>query len=132
MGASRKALAPILAVAALTMAAGAVQAQSPTGDPARGAEVFDERCGDCHGLQGVHQGPSLVGVVGRRAGSLPGYPYSTALQSSGLTWTASVLDRFLAGPRLLVPGTAMMGIVPDPVQRRDVIAYLASLSAKKP
>jgi cytochrome c len=49
------------------------------------------------------------------------------MRASGLVWTPANLDRFVSGPTKLVPGTAMRAIVPDPVERRDLIAYLASL-----
>lgn len=81
----------------------------------------------CHAPAGDGQGPSLKGVVGRKAGTLPGFSYSAALAASGLTWTAANLDRFLAGPQDFVPGTAMQVMIADPVQRRDLIAYLATL-----
>jgi cytochrome c len=96
-------------------------------DAAKGADVYQERCGSCHVLNGVGQGPSLVGVVGRKAASIPGFNYSDAMKASGLTWTPANLDRFVSGPTKLVPGTAMRAIVPDPTERRDLIAYLASL-----
>jgi cytochrome c2 len=127
---SRLGVALGLAAALLATTAKVAGAQTPAGDPAKGAQVFDARCSDCHGLQGVHQGPSLVGVVGRRAASLAGYDYSPALRASGLAWNLPTLDRFLAAPRAVVPGTTMGGIVPDPVERRNVIAYLATLSPK--
>jgi cytochrome c len=104
-------------------AAGAAQAQ----DAAKGAGVYQDRCGSCHVLNGIGQGPSLVGVVGRKAASIPGFNYSDAMKASGLTWTPANLDRFLSGPTKLVPGTAMRAIVADPNDRRDLIAYLASL-----
>jgi cytochrome c len=120
----------VLALAGLMLAlvAGAASAQ-PAGVAAKGAEVFDDRCSGCHGEVGG-QGPSLAGVVGRHAGSLPGFDYTPALKASGLTWTPANLDRFLTGPKALVPGTAMAVIVPDPTERRDLIAYLASLKAR--
>jgi cytochrome c len=115
-----------IAAAALAVAGCAVDAQ-PAGDPVKGAAVFDDHCSDCHALQGVGQGPSLVGVVGRVAGTLPGYDYTAALKASGLTWTPASLDRFLSGPKALVPGTAMSETVVDPADRRNLIAYLATL-----
>jgi cytochrome c len=96
-------------------------------DVAKGSDVYQDRCSACHVLNGVGQGPSLVGVVGRKAGSLPGFGYSDVMKASGLTWTEASLDRFLSGPTKMVPGTAMRAIVPDPTERRDLIAYLASL-----
>jgi cytochrome c2 len=115
-----------LSVGALGLAAMTAVAQPP-GDPAKGADVFDDHCSDCHALQGVHQGPSLVGVLGRKAGSLPGYDYTPAMKASGLTWNRAELDRFLVAPKKLVPGTAMEAVVVDPAERRDLIAYLATL-----
>jgi len=102
----------------------------PAGDAAKGAGVFDDHCSECHVLEGVGQGPSLAGVVGRKAGNLPTYPYTSAIKASGLAWTAANLDRFLMGPKKLVPGTAMSVTVVDPTERRDLIAYLATLKAR--
>lgn len=120
-----RALLVVLASAAAALAGFAAAAQ-PAGDPARGAAVFSDRCADCHTLGATSQGPNLVGVVGRPAASLPDYPYSAALEASGLTWTPANLDLFLQGPRRLVPGTAMDVIVPTDAERRDLIAYLAA------
>jgi cytochrome c len=129
--ASVRVLGAAAAAAALALGALSALAQGLAGDPAKGKDVFEDRCGDCHVLDGVGQGPNLVGVIGRRAGSLPGYDYTDAIKASGLTWTPAELDRFLQGPKQLVPGTAMQVIVPDPAQRRDLIAYLASLRPGK-
>jgi cytochrome c len=104
-----------------------VAAPAMAQDAAKGADVYQDRCGSCHVLNGIGQGPSLVGVVGRKAASIPGFNYSDAMKASGLTWTPANLDRFLSGPTKLVPGTAMRAIVADPNDRRDLIAYLASL-----
>ena len=117
----------LLAAASGAVALGALAAAAqPAGDPAKGADVFNDRCTDCHTLGATSQGPDLVGVVGRKAASLPDYPYTDALRGYGLTWTPDNLDRFLSGPRQLVPGTAMDAIVPTEDERRDLIAYLAA------
>jgi cytochrome c len=110
---------------AMTLSAGAASAQ--TAEMARGADVYDDRCSGCHVLQCVGQGPSLRGVIGRKAGSLPGFEYTPALKNSGLTWTAANLDRWLIGPQKVVPGTAMTAVVPDAHERSDLIAYLMAL-----
>lgn len=116
----------LLAGAILALCAFEAVAQTAaSGDPAAGSEVFEDRCASCHGGSGG-QGPNLKGVVGRKAGAVPAYAYSAALKASGLTWTAATLDRFLTDPGMLVPGTAMAARIPDPRQRRDLIAYLAS------
>ncbi len=96
-------------------------------DVGKGADVYQDRCASCHVLNGVGQGPSLVGVVGRKAASVAGFSYSDAMKASGLTWTPANLDRFIGGPTKLVPGTAMRAVVSDPTERRDLIAYLGSL-----
>jgi cytochrome c len=123
MGRSEVWLAALAAAASL--AGGPALAQSP--EAAKGAEVYDDRCSGCHVIGGVGQGPSLAGVVGRKAGAAPGFAYTAALKRSGLTWTPANLDRWLAGPQTLVPGTAMTAIVPDAAERRELIAYLAGL-----
>jgi cytochrome c len=110
-------------VAGLLLWAGPGVAQ----DVAKGSDVFQSRCSQCHVLSGIGQGPSLIGVVGRKAAALPGYPYSDALKASGLTWKPTDLDAFLEAPTKLVPGTAMRVVLSDPGDRRDLIAYLATL-----
>jgi cytochrome c len=114
-----------LAAAGAMLAAGGAFAQS--GDAAKGSDAYDDRCGGCHVIGGVGQGPNLAGVVGRKAGAAPGFAYTAAMKGSGLTWTPANLDRWLAGPQKVVPGTAMVAVVPDPAERRELIAYLATL-----
>jgi cytochrome c len=107
------------------LSAGAALAQP--GDAAQGADVYDDRCSGCHVIGGVGQGPNLAGVVGRKAGSVPGFGYTAALKGSGLTWTPANLDRWLTDPQKVVPGTAMLAQVPDAAERRELIAYLSTL-----
>jgi cytochrome c2 len=95
-------------------------------DLAKGEAIFQERCAICHPADGVGQAPTLTGVVGRKAGAVPGYPYTDALKASGLIWTPQNLSKFLAGPTDMVPGTSMPMTVPDESERADLIAYLAS------
>jgi cytochrome c2 len=119
---------------ALVLAALAASALSPAAmaaDAPHGRTVFQEQCGLCHsaapgdGEAGL--GPDLAGVVGRKAASDPGYSYTDALKKSGITWSAESLDRFLADPQALVPGTAMAISVPDAKDRADVVGYLATV-----
>jgi glucose/arabinose dehydrogenase len=77
----------------------------------------------------TRQGPSLVGVFGRRAGGGPNFNYTRSLKESGVTWDASTLDRFLTNPTAMVPGTTMAMIVANSADRAEVIAYLSSLKA---
>jgi alcohol dehydrogenase (cytochrome c) len=94
-----------------------------------GQEIFQAQCSACHsnqpGVNGI--GPSLAGVAGRKAGSLPGFHFTPALQGSGLTWNADTFIQFLAEPSKLVPGTAMTVMVPDATGRANLFAYLATL-----
>lgn len=116
----------------LTLADGVACAQVPGGDPAQGKQAFADACGACHALEGLHQGPSLIGVMGRPAAGLSGFSYSPALKASGLVWTPDTLDQFLANPRKVVPGGAMTTMIRDPDERRDLIAYLTTLKPKAP
>jgi cytochrome c len=96
-----------------------------TGDPERGRIVY-QGCMGCHSIDDDDVGPRHRGVVGRRAGSVPGYAYSPALKASGLVWDAMTLDRWLSNPQALVPGTRMFYALSDTALRADVIAYLAT------
>ena len=120
-----------LALAAL-LATASAYASDGGGDAANGKEVFmASGCPACHGVtkeDNAKVGPNLVGVVGRQAGttqSLLGP--SENLKKYGVIWSAETLDEFLINPSAKVPGTAMMGILTDPQQRADVIAYLSTL-----
>jgi hypothetical protein len=96
-----------------------------------GKAVFRERCGLCHGQIGEGgQGPSLRGIAGRKAGGDPRFGYTQALSSAPLTWDATTLDRFLAAPRDVVPGTKMVLAVNDPAERKAIIGYLLALPAR--
>ncbi len=97
-------------------------------DPAAGKKVFDTACASCHGLDQARVGPPLRGVFGRQAGTAPGYPYSEPLAHAQLAWNADTLDRWLGGPQAFIPGARMPLALPDPLRRRDVVAYLKSLS----
>jgi cytochrome c len=70
-------------------------------------------------------GPSLNGVVGRPAGTFPGYSYSDANKNSGLTWDQATLKEYLKDPRGKVPGTKMAfaGLTSE-TDIDNVIAYL--------
>src|SRR5690242_5120377 len=63
-------------------------------DAAKGADLFATNCNTCHSvLPGKNKiGPSLYGVVGRRAGSARDFEYSEAMKGSGITWDAASLD----------------------------------------
>jgi cytochrome c2 len=123
MQVSRLCLAAILIAIASSRPAVAAE------DVGAGQEIYQTQCSPCHsnqpGVNGI--GPSLAGVAGRKAGSLPGFHFTPALQGSGLTWSADNFIQFLADPSKLVPGTAMTVMVPDATGRANLFAYLATL-----
>ncbi len=120
-------------VGAVTIFAACVAAALPAladGDAAAGKTLFTQKCGLCHApVEGQNKiGPSLWGVVGRRAGTLPTYTYSDAMKNANRTWTASTLDDYLTAPRQKIPGVKMIFAgLPDAQDRQNVIAYLATL-----
>ena len=103
-------------------------------DIENGKTTFNIMCSVCHSVQetgGPHEGPNLLGVVGRKAASEPEFTkYSQALKDSRLTWSKKTLDKFLVNPGQKVPGTLMPMQIPDDKTRADVVAYLATLKKK--
>jgi cytochrome c len=103
------------------------------GDAAKGARVF-KKCTACHTLApNKHRvGPNLAGVIGRTAGTAPGYKYSKAMRAhgaSGIVWSGETLDVYLENPRKVVKGTKMtFPGVKKPQDRADLIAYLNQIS----
>ena len=100
------------------------------GDPAKGKTIFN-RCMVCHSIDaGVnHIGPSLHGVVGRPAGSVPKFSYSAANKKSGITWTQQKIFDYLKNPQAMVPGTKMsFAGLPKAQDRADVVSYLVQNS----
>jgi cytochrome c len=104
-----------------------LSAQAPTvlhGDPERGKRIY-QVCSGCHSLDEDDVGPRHRGVVGRMAGTVPGFGYSPALKGSHIVWTEENLDRWLTNPQALVPGAMMFFQLPGAKDRADVIAWLA-------
>ena len=109
-----------LLLGVLSLAAAAYAAP----DKLPGEQVY-ARCAACHALAYDRVGPHHCNLVGRRAGSVPGFAYSQAMKNSGFTWEEKTLDRFLAQPMKVVPGTTMTyDGIPDAKERSDLIAYL--------
>ena len=78
------------------------------------------------GRNGV--GPTLFGVVGRSAGSVPGFQYTADHKKLGVTWDAATLDKYLTNPRAMVPDTTMIYAgLKDDSKRADLISYLETL-----
>jgi len=105
----------------------AVAAPAMAQDAAAGEKDFLV-CKACHQIgpgAKIAVGPVLNGVVGRTAGTFPGYQYSPANKDSGIVWTPEELDKYLTNPQAVVPHTKMIfpGLKDDQ-KRKDVIAYL--------
>ena len=114
---------PCLALAAVAFMATATPVL------ADGAALYAGRCGRCHALDRGGIGPSHAGLVGRKAGKLPGFAYSPALAAADFTWTPEAIDRWLINPQAMLPGAKMYFRVANPAERQAIIAYLA---AQKP
>jgi cytochrome c len=98
-------------------------------DAAKGEKAFVV-CRACHQVGPTAKnavGPVLNGVIGRKAGTYPGFKYSEANRDSGIVWSADELDKYLTDPQKVVPKTLMIfpGLK-DQQKRADVIAYLAT------
>ena len=100
------------------------------GDAVRGQSVFERRCTGCHSLTNDREGPRLGNVYGRKAGSIPGFPYSDALLHANVTWDGTALDKWLTEPDSFVPGVNMDFRVPKAQERLDLIAFFAKQSEK--
>jgi cytochrome c len=111
----------VLGVWVTTMFVGS--AVRAAGDAAHGAVVY-QMCQDCHSINENEVGPMHKGVVGRMSGTVPGYSYSSALRRAKIVWTEENLDRWLAGPQKLAPGTKMFFQLANAQDRADVIAFL--------
>ncbi len=104
-----------------------------TGGSARAAEggkdVFRARCIGCHAMGCNRSGPKLAGILGRRVGSVADFSgYTNQLKSAGFVWSRGLLDKFLADPDAMVPGTQMSsaGRLDRAADRKMVIDFIAS------
>lgn len=99
-------------------------------DDEPGKRQFLTSCGTCHTAEpgAAHrQGPNLLGVVGRRAGTAADFAYSSALAAGAFVWDEKSLERWIADPQAMLPGTSMAYRQRDPAKRRAIVAYLKSL-----
>jgi cytochrome c2 len=100
-------------------------------DVEKGKAVF-EQCAACHSLDGSgdYDGPSLKGIIGRKAGSLEDYRYSAAMKRSDVMWDAATLDNYVTDPQAFIPGNRMaFAGIADKAERDDLIAFLTIATA---
>lgn len=125
----KRTLMSALAIASVAMFSGAASADNEAMMQAAGKQIF-EKCVSCHSADSSKNafGPSLTGVVGRKAASNPRFAYSDALKKSGITWTEDNLRKWVAGNDTFVPGTRMRHVeITDQAEQDYLIAYLKSL-----
>jgi cytochrome c len=109
-------------------------ATAQDGGGAEGQLLFNNACRTCHTVtEGDNRlGPSLHGIVGRKAGALPGYGYSDAMKHADMTWDEATLDRFIANPDAVIAGNNMkpFGGVASAAERAKIITYLRVAGAR--
>jgi cytochrome c len=115
--------------AAICWLATAASAVADQADLAAAEAQFKKSCGTCHMAMpeaAPRQGPNLFGVLGDKAGSVPGFKYSPAFAAGAddIHWDEATLDRWLADPQSVIPGAVMFYKQADPDKRRLVIEYL--------
>jgi cytochrome c len=128
----RNAAAPgtfALGAFALTCLAGTAYAD---GDAAKGKAAFVRQCAICHTDEkgGDNRfGPNLFGIVGKKAGTAPGFGYTNAFKNrANWEWTEDAIGGWMMFPSTMIPGTAMgvfQGIAEK--DRDDLVAYLVTL-----
>jgi cytochrome c len=119
--------AAVVVLSGVLLAAASI-AMPQAGAGVKGKEVFERRCGGCHSLDRSMEGPRLRGVYGRRSGSARDFQYSEALKKAKITWNDEALDKWLTDTEALVPDNDMSFRVQSLEERRDIIAYLKTLS----
>ena len=114
------------------VAIAAAQGALAAGNPLAGKTKFSA-CAMCHGAEGKGSpmAPPLKGVVGRKAGSVAGFPYSSAMRGSGIIWNDEKLSAFIDRPQSAVKGTRMaFPGKSDPHDVADIVSYLHTLTIK--
>ena len=95
-------------------------------EAAKGKKIFN-KCKICHSLKKGKKkiGPSLYGVIGRKAGTVAKFKYSKAMKKSGVVWDEKSLDAYLTKPKKFIPGTKMIFAgIKKQKDRDNLIAYL--------
>jgi cytochrome c len=99
-------------------------------------QVFNNACRTCHTIKegDNRRGPNLYKIIGRKAGSLPDYNYSSAMKGAGFVWDEEKLEHFITSPDEVVPGNNMKPYsgLASTDDRAKVIAFLKSVSTGRP
>ena len=125
----RKRVHVIAALSGMACMLSSPSALSQGTEPASEQQAFNNACRTCHmAKEGDNRlGPNLYKVVGRKAGSLPDYNYSSAMKEADFVWDEDKLDRFIANPDEVIPGNNMKpyGGLASRDERAKIIAFLA-------
>ena len=126
----------IVMLSAMAYALSSSSSLSQDGTSQEQQQVFNNACRSCHTIrEGDNRlGPNLFKVVGRKAGSLPDYNYSTAMKGADFDWDEEKLERFIANPDEVVPGNNMKpyGGLASADERKKVVAFLRSVTTRPP
>ena len=117
-------------VAATFIALALASGTAGAADAKKGKKVFN-KCKACHTMKAGKNkiGPSLHGIMGRKAASLPKFKYSKAMKASNLTWDDETLRKFLKKPKKLVKGTRMaFAGIKKKKQMDNLMAYIKEAS----
>lgn len=130
LGVSNITMTGALSAMAFMIASPPALAQAPQGtEDVSGQQAFNNACRTCHMVkEGDNRlGPNLHKIVGRKAGSLPGYSFSSAMKEAGFVWDEEKLNRFIASPDEVVPGNSMKpyGGLSSSDERKRIIGFLA-------
>lgn len=92
-------------------------------------KIVFQACATCHTTDQTNRvGPGLGGLIGRKAGTAPGFHYSDAMKKSDIVWDTKILDAYLESPQKVVPGNKMpYAGMTNPADRADLAGYLATL-----
>src|SRR5262245_17604769 len=116
--------------AMLVVTVAVAQMPLPAAKRPEGPTLFKQQCATCHTTnlsEPMRQGPSLFGIVGRRAGSAEGFHYSASFGKADFVWDDARLDAWMTNPQEMLPGTVMAYRQAKPEIRAAIIAYLKEL-----
>ena len=108
----------------------AAQMPLPAPKPPDGATLFKQQCATCHTTNlndPTRQGPTLFNIIGRRAGAMEGFHYSSGFAKADFAWDEATLDSWIANPQEMIPGSVMAYRQARPEIRAAIIAYLREL-----
>ncbi len=127
----RPAICTLAALSALSLLASLAPAWAAQEESDDGMVAYNNACRTCHSFKPDDNrlGPTLHGIVGRKAGSIEGFAFSPSMKASGITWDEATLDKFISDPNQVVSGNKMQpfGGIADAGDRKKIIDYLKTL-----